>query len=506
MSKPLQLGADLFSQERRNNTLSLLFLSGLNAGEIFLSKLLGVALMAFYDLLALLPFFALPFVLGGVQITQFLSAACFLPNLLLFTLAVSMLASILFDDESTASTTAWVIAAGLCLIPMAIYFTGRLFSGPLSVSNTWLLFSPAYGPYLVFKAFKGGSGADFWINSFITFAYSLTALGMAARILSATWRERPNSSFRRNCLCRCRDWIRGTAAWRQALRRRWLNQNPFVWLSARDRRPMLTAWTWVIGFTCTWLVCLLAWPKAWPSVANFLISAAVLNWSLGSVYLYAAAKRIGEDRRSGAMELLLTTPLSVEQIVEGSKAALHYQFRPLFRIVLGINLALLATGFLVRGWTRLALAVYLLCWMIVLSLTFASFLKTTPQAMWISLNCARPGYAARKASGPAWVWIYGGYILFRERPYVSGFPTGSVAELFVTFCVMALIAMAFVAGWEGKTQSRELKEHFRAIAQEPVPDPSDARFKSWDVSKRFPLSRDEWLLRRHVARARGSDS
>ena len=57
----VRVTADMFSSERRNNTLGLLFLSGLSAAEVFASKLCGGALMAFCSLVALLPCFAVTF-------------------------------------------------------------------------------------------------------------------------------------------------------------------------------------------------------------------------------------------------------------------------------------------------------------------------------------------------------------------------------------------------------------------------------------------------------------
>jgi len=49
------LTAGALAEERRNQTLGLLFLSGLGAGEVFASKFLSSALVAFTNLLALFP-------------------------------------------------------------------------------------------------------------------------------------------------------------------------------------------------------------------------------------------------------------------------------------------------------------------------------------------------------------------------------------------------------------------------------------------------------------------
>src|SRR5215467_963372 len=81
------LTADLFSEERRNGTLGLLVLTGLTPLEIFANKLFGAALLSSYGLLGSLPFFAIPFLAGGVSAAQFLFALVFLVNTLLFCVA-----------------------------------------------------------------------------------------------------------------------------------------------------------------------------------------------------------------------------------------------------------------------------------------------------------------------------------------------------------------------------------------------------------------------------------
>jgi hypothetical protein len=82
-----RLTAGIFAQERREQTLGLLFLSGLGASEVFASKLFSAALVAFGDLLALFPMLAVPFLIGGVSFELFVATICAWPNFLLFVLA-----------------------------------------------------------------------------------------------------------------------------------------------------------------------------------------------------------------------------------------------------------------------------------------------------------------------------------------------------------------------------------------------------------------------------------
>ena len=100
------LTAGVLAEERRNQTLGLLFLSGLGAWEVFASKFLSSALIAFTNLLAIFPMLALPFLIGGVSCDLFLAIICALPVLMLFALAVSLLASVLTREDGSAVVVA----------------------------------------------------------------------------------------------------------------------------------------------------------------------------------------------------------------------------------------------------------------------------------------------------------------------------------------------------------------------------------------------------------------
>jgi hypothetical protein len=49
--------------------------------------------------------------------------------------------------------------------------------------------------------------------------------------------------------------------------------------------------------------------------------------------------------------------------------------------------------------------------------------------------------------------------------------------------------------WDGANHwKRRLNLEFREIVREPLPDPTDPRFKKWDVGERFPWG---WGLAQH---------
>src|SRR6516165_7744266 len=65
------LTADSLSQEKREGTLGLLFLTDLKGYDVVLGKLLATSLHAFYGLLAVFPLLALAMLIGGVTAGEF---------------------------------------------------------------------------------------------------------------------------------------------------------------------------------------------------------------------------------------------------------------------------------------------------------------------------------------------------------------------------------------------------------------------------------------------------
>ena len=498
-----RLTAGVFAEERRQQTLGLLFLSGLGATEVFASKLFSAALVAFGDLLALFPMLAVPFLIGGVSFELFLATICALPNILLFVLAVCLLASVLTRDDGTAVILTTVLLVVLCGAGPLFYLAQSQFSPGATPSSAWLLLSPAYGPFLVWRGLGATQVSAFWRNWGMTLAWSGLCLGMAAATLKSLWREREDEFGAVGWRARWQEWLHGDARGRRQLASTWLEVNPFVWLAARDRQPAILAWLVVGGIVSGWLVCWAAWPHRWPSVPNFFLTATLLNLALRWLIHYTAARSLGEARRDGSYELLLTTPLKPSDIVWGQFEALGWHFRLVTRTVLGLEIAMLLGGLAVRSWTGSALFVYGVVWMILLlwALGQTRDWQATSFALWVSLNCGRPAHAVWRTTGLnswSWIWIlFNLQFLFSKLPT---FPTGSTFEVVFASIIGGLILVAFLgkrvlnmgkATHVAKHWERRLVSEFREIVREPLPDPQDPRFKKWDGRERFPWG---WAL------------
>src|SRR6266540_4290028 len=94
--------ADCLSEEKREGTLGLLFLTDLKGYDIVFGKLAATSLNAFYGVLALFPVMAIPLLVGGVTVTEFWRVVMVSMNILFFSLAVGMFCSAVSRDERRA--------------------------------------------------------------------------------------------------------------------------------------------------------------------------------------------------------------------------------------------------------------------------------------------------------------------------------------------------------------------------------------------------------------------
>lgn len=487
--------AGTIAEERRNQTLGLLFLAGLGPMEVFFGKLLGAAVIAFSDLLVIFPLLALPFFMGGVSFDLFLATVCCLPNVLLFTLALSLLASTLARDESAALVSAFVVGAVICGAAPLVWLGERLLSGGTQ-APWWLVSSPAYGPFLVATGFGGASAHLFWVNFQATLVWSLLFLLIAAVALRRLWRreeEGERVALHRRGQDWLPDWLVGP---RPAALRPWLEENPGVWLELTNRRPRLLAWGAVAVILVLWLTGWLLWPGAWLGTINFFITSVMLNICLGTIQSYATGSRFGNARRDGSLELLLTTPLSPRELVEGHQQAQRERFREVVAFVFTLQLVMALGGVFLRPWTTTALLNYALIWSVLLCLTWGIGRDRSAGAVgWMALNSAQAsrGVWGRQSKWVAWYWIYIIFMNVKNLRSVNSneitFPTGSVAETVITVLLVFMFWLIRSITRAEPDRARErLVQEFRDIVREPIPDPDDPRFKKWKEphKTRFP--------------------
>ncbi len=94
--------ADCVSEERREGTLGLLFLTNLRGYDVVVGKLAASSARSILVLVALLPVIAIPVLMGGVEGRVVAMVAMVLGNTLFLSLVIGVLASVLSRDSRQA--------------------------------------------------------------------------------------------------------------------------------------------------------------------------------------------------------------------------------------------------------------------------------------------------------------------------------------------------------------------------------------------------------------------
>jgi hypothetical protein len=100
----------------------------------------------------------------------------------------------------------------------------------------------------------------------------------------------------------------------------------------------------IILLTVLWLWGCITWPKDWLSIPVYLMTAIGLHTILKFWIASEACYRFVQDRKSGALELLLSTPVSVKEILHGQRLALLRQFAAPAIYILAIDIIFLSLG------------------------------------------------------------------------------------------------------------------------------------------------------------------
>jgi len=337
-----QLTCGCLSTERREGTLGLLFLTDLRGYDVVFGKLAATSLHAAYSLLSVLPILAIPLLLGGVAAGEIWRVALVSANLLFFFLSVGMFSSSVCRQDHRALALAVFISLAALLAGPLLY-AGLSLHRNASPSNWWLRPCPAVGCITAFEDnYRTGTVADFWWSVGITQLYAWICLLLACWVVPRSWQETAAGPKRGKWRDQWRAFSEGSAAAREAVRRKWLAINPFLWRAGRPRAKYFAPWVFLALAATLWYASgklfenerLFDEPNdiVWASVVHFIFKVWVAS---------EACRCFAEDRRSGALELLLTTPLGVNQIVRGQRKALWRQFAAPVAAVLLVDLLFL---------------------------------------------------------------------------------------------------------------------------------------------------------------------
>jgi hypothetical protein len=383
--------ADCLSEERREGTLGLLFLTDLSGYDIVLGKLAATSLNGFYGLLAVFPIMAVSLLFGGVTPGEYARVTLVSINNLFFSLAAGMLCSALSTDDRKATNATFLVVA--CLAALPIF--GEAFASLLNDSEAPLLFllpSPSFGCFTAFDVnYSKPEYTDaFWDSVCLVHAMSWLFLTLAAVIVRRSWRDKADTPGRTRRQKLFGQWQFGSPVVRRAWRLRLLPVNPVLWLASRERFKTHLVFLLLASLAALW-VC------GWVQVGGHWFEVAAIPFALTAHTLlkiwltHEASRRFCEDRRSGALELILVTPLSAHEVLQGQRLALRRQFGSATTLVLLADGCLMCAGTSV--WSVHA-GSWIAVWLAGMTLFIYDLYTLSWVAPWLALHQRSPSRAA----------------------------------------------------------------------------------------------------------------
>jgi len=316
--------ADSISREKREGTLGLLFLTNLSGYDVVAGKISAGSLGAAYRVIAILPIMAIGFLFGGVEFEMYVRVVFACANSMLLSLALAAYWSSRLTT-SWASILAWLatmaflvvgIPFGAGLVASSIpYFhlTQDLLPYYLSIFTLSPGFTAvmAVGPKLYFGQFY----YLFWVSLIVQHLIAWRAFHLASKRTESIWREQELELTRHNRGRKLKDLLKRLFHWLRWRHQPVLNEEPISWLVRRSRLGLNVT---LIIFAATTVIFTLGWfldPNDWRDSDgySFIMTMThlwLLGWMAGE-----AATWIFRDRQSGAMELILATPLQVRDIL-----------------------------------------------------------------------------------------------------------------------------------------------------------------------------------------------
>lgn len=334
------LTSDILSVERREGTLGLLFLTDLRGIDVVLGKLVAASVAAVFGLLAVLPVLAISVLLGGVQGGELIRVALVLVNTLFLSLALGILASVLcVQGRSALALTGFAlfVLAGLGTAEANVGWAAQAGLGSLLARSV----SPVCAMQFAWSSNYRSWPLEFWLSLGTTHLMGWICLIVGGWLTGSVWRE-PTGWIGQVVRCRLwRDWYYGSSASRRS-QRAVLDQNPIAWLRWRHQLKRWLLWGAVGCALVFWV--LFRW-----RYSQFADSGAAVfmvgMWLLGPLKWLAASEashQLVADLQSGALELVLTTPLSVDEILRGHIRSLDRLFLWPAAAVVGVQAIMLS--------------------------------------------------------------------------------------------------------------------------------------------------------------------
>jgi ABC-type Na+ efflux pump permease subunit len=457
--------SDCLSEEKRQGTLGLLFLTDLSGFDVVAGKLTASSLHALHALLAILPLLAIPLLLGGVSGMQFVRVGLSALNLLFFSLAVGICASALHQAAKRASAlTIMILLSITFLLPAA---GGVLHAyNRITVNGLWVFMVPSPGFTFAASFVPLFTPVRFWSSFALVHCLAWGALLTASWIAPHSWQDRTPSEFRLRWRDRLQRWLQGDSAERARTRAEMLALSPYHWLISRKPMGAIIAWLIFGILTIAWLGLWAKFRSDWLNEAVYVGTALLLNVLLKGLVIGEVGRQVAEDRQAGTLELLLSTSLSISDLLRGQWHSLKRQFAGPALFVSSVFL-LFAVLTYRQTFSVDARSVWLVFWPCLLAMLAADLTA----AFWVGIADGLVHANPHRASSVTFTrilvipWVLMGVLIFLLAvvPRTSNSDPQGGGFILAWFLIGLITDFVF-----GLRARRLILEDFRSIAQQPA--------------------------------------
>jgi ABC-type transport system involved in multi-copper enzyme maturation permease subunit len=326
--------ADCIAREKREGTLGLLFLTPLTAMGIVLGKGMVLGLRAFTLWLSVVPLLTIPLLLGGIGRMDILRAIAAEFCVTLLCLAAGLLASSLTKSRGASVVLALLFAfcfVGFLNTILVLHFSRRTFIGgsfPSSIEPDLiigLLALPAdaltgiiFGyPMIVSNALLY---SIFTVGIPLSLFLFFIAIVISAWCIKRSWQDKAPS--RRQMQLVKKYAVPISPRWFSRRMSRVLDRNPIAWLQQYSWKARVTKWGLCLAFLLIECVAITGDSDTRDTTQILLLLI------LGAACTFVGVSSFLAEKRNGALELLLVTPIPVNKIITGRVIGLWKQFLP----------------------------------------------------------------------------------------------------------------------------------------------------------------------------------
>jgi ABC-type transport system involved in multi-copper enzyme maturation permease subunit len=384
--------ADCVSEEKREGTLGLLFLTDLKGWDVILGKVVASSLQAVYGLIAVLPMLALAMLIGGISLQELTLVSVVLLNAIFLSLSTGIFVSTFSLRERSAMAATIGIIAGITFLP---YLAGYHFvynRDSISFDPAFLTPSPLYA-FNLSRSLAGRWGilSGTLVDSLLTsHVLAWMFLVIASIGLPRVAHEAVRGRFRMWWLRWSQRWIYGKEQRRRQIRGALLDKNAYFWLAGRDHLKSKYIWIFLLSGIAMWGFGYREFPDVMLDWFPSAVAVVIVHTFLKIWFASEVCARITEDHRSGALELLLSSPLSVAELLRGQMQALARMFLKPVVIVLALDCLLLHFGLSSFHYAAEARSIQLVFWAAIVMLLLDFY-----ALRWV---CAWQSLFARSAS------------------------------------------------------------------------------------------------------------